>query len=87
MITSWPLALTLLPSDLESQVQTLIDASRVAINSVNVWGSTVAARLQNIPAHVQEVARYGAHVGAARAIAVVSTMSEADYWQWEPVFP
>ena len=34
-----------------------------------------------------EVAEHGVHAGAARAIAVVSTMSEADYRQWEPVFP
>ena len=34
-----------------------------------------------------EVAEHGVHAGAARAIAVVSTMSRADYRQWEPVFP
>jgi hypothetical protein len=72
---------------LESQVQTLLDASRVAIDSVNARGSTIAARLRNDPAQVKEVARYGAHEGAARAIAVVSTMSGADYRQWAPVFP
>jgi len=54
---------------------------------VNARGSTVAARLWNILAHVKEVARNGAHEGAARAITVVSTMSGADYQQWEPVFP
>ena len=54
---------------------------------MNVRGSTVAARLWNTPARVNEVACYGAHEGAARAIAVVSTMSGADYQQWETVFP
>ena len=34
-----------------------------------------------------EVAEHGVHTDAARAIAVVSTMSGADYQQWEPVFP
>jgi len=72
---------------LESQVQTLLDASRVAIDSVNVKGSTVAACLWIIPARVKEVACHRAHEGATRAIAVVSTMSGADYRQWEPVFP
>ena len=72
---------------MESQVQTLLEASRVAIDSVNARGSTVAARLQNIPARVMEVAEHGVHAGAARAIAVVSHMSSADYRQWEPVFP
>ena len=54
---------------------------------VNARGSTVATRLRNVPARVTEVAEYGVHAGAARAIAVVSTMSGADYWQWAPVFP
>ena len=86
MITSWPLALTLLPSDLESQVQTLLDAARVTIDSVNARGSTVAAHLRNIPSRVTEVAGYGAHEGAARAVAVVSTMSGANYLQFQPIF-
>ena len=80
----------LIPSsflELEAQVQSLLDATRVAIDSVNARGNTVVACHQNIPARVTEVAEYGAHEGAARAIAVVSTMSEADYRQWEPVFP
>ena len=72
---------------MESQVQTLLDAARVTIDSVNARGSTVAARLRNDLTQVKEVARYGAHEGAARAIAVVSTMSRADYRQWAPVFP
>ena len=81
---------TLIPSsflELEVQVQSLLDAARVAIDSVNARGDTVAARLQNIPTRITEVAEYGAHEGAARAIAVVSTMSGADYRQWVPVFP
>ena len=43
--------------------------------------------LQNIPSRITEVAGHGAHEGAARAIAVVSTMSGADYRQYQPVFP
>ena len=81
---------TLIPSsflELEAQVQSLLDAARVAIDSVNARGDTVVARLQNIPARVTKVAEYGAHEGAARAITIVSTMSGADYWQWAPVFP
>ena len=54
---------------------------------MNARGDTVAARLQNIPARVTEVAEYGAHEGAARAITIVSTMSGADYRQWAPTFP
>ena len=54
---------------------------------MNARGSTVAARLRNVPARVTEVAKHGVHLGAARAIAVVSHMYGADYWQWKPVFP
>jgi hypothetical protein len=54
---------------------------------VNARGSTVAAHLRNIPAHITELAEHGVHAGAAKAIAVVSHMSGADYRQWEPVFP
>ena len=72
---------------MESQVQILLEASRVAIDSANTKGSTVAASLRNIPARGMEVAEHRVHAGAARAIAFVSTMSGADYRQWEPVFP
>ena len=72
---------------MESQVQTLLDAARVAIDSVNARGSTVAVRLWNVSARVTEVAKHGVHADAARAIAVISHMSGADYRQREPVFP
>ena len=49
-------------------------------------GGTPSPRA-SIPARVTEVAEYGAHEGAARDIAVVSTMSGAYYRQWAPVFP
>jgi ABC-type phosphonate transport system ATPase subunit len=68
------------------QVQTLLDAARVA-RLVNASGSTVAACLRNIPSRVTEVAGHGDHEGATRAIAVVLTMSGADYRQFQPVFP
>ena len=54
---------------------------------MNVKGSTIAAHLWNIPARVKEVAGHGVHAGTARAIAVSSTMSGADFRQWEPIFP
>ena len=54
---------------------------------MNTKWSTVAACLRNAPACVIEVAEHGVHAGAARAIAVVSTMSGVDYRQWELVFP
>ena len=66
-----------------SRVLALIfPSSRLGVagpDSVNAKGSTVGARLQNVPARVKEVPGHGVHAGAARAIAVVSTMSGADY--------
>jgi hypothetical protein len=46
---------------------------------VNARGSTIATHLRNIPARIKEVASNGEHEGAATTIAVVSTMSGADY--------
>ena len=54
---------------------------------MNARGSTIAARLRNVPARITEVTEHGVHAGAARAIAVVSHMSGVDNRQWEPVFP
>ena len=54
---------------------------------MNAKGSTVAARLRNVPARVMEVAEHGVHAGAIMAITVVTHMSGADYRQWELVFP
>ena len=54
---------------------------------VNARGSTVAARLRNVLARVTEVAEHEIHAGATKDIAVISTMSGADYRLWEPVFP
>jgi hypothetical protein len=81
------LLLIFLFSDLESQVQALLDAAHTATESVNTRGGTVTARLQNIPSRVREIAGYGAHQGAAVAIAMVSTMSGSDYQTFHLVFP
>ena len=54
---------------------------------MNARRGTIADHLQNIPSRVWEIASYGAHQGAAVAIAVVSTMSGSDYRTFHPVFP
>ena len=53
---------------------------------VNARGDTIAARLQDIPSHVWEVADHGVHQGAAIAFAVVHTLSGNDLWALHPVF-
>ena len=53
----------------------LYAATVTATESVKAQGDTVAARLQDIPAHVQEVTGHGVHRGAAVALAMVQTLS------------
>ena len=72
---------------LESQVQALLDAAHTVTESVNARGGTVAARLQNIPDHVREIAGHGVHLGAVVTIVVVRTMSGSYYRTFHPVFP
>jgi len=71
---------------LESQIQALHIAAATATNAVNAQGDTIVARLQDVRNRVQEVARHGAHRGAAIAITVVQTMSGSDYRTFHPVF-
>ena len=54
---------------------------------MNARGGTVADHLRNVPSCIKEVAGYGAHQGAAVAIAVVSTISGSGYRTFHPVFP
>jgi len=77
----------LLLSALESLVQTLQAAARTATEAVNARGDTVAARLQDIPNRIHEIAGHGVHQGAAITIAVVQNMSGSDDRTFHPVFP
>ena len=54
---------------------------------VNAQGDTVAARLQDIPNRVQEVAGHGVHRGATVALAMVQTLSGNDLRTLHPIFP
>ena len=56
------------------------------MEALNARGDTVAARLQDIPNHVWEVADHGVHQGAAVAFAVVQTLSGNNLWALHPVF-
>jgi len=65
-------------SALESQVQALHAAAYTATEAVNARGGTVAARLQDIPNCIQEIAGHGVHQGTAVALAVVQTLTGND---------
>jgi len=72
---------------LESQVEALYAATVTPIEAVKAQGDTVAARVQDIPAHVQEVTGHGVHRGAAVALAMVQTLSGNDFQTLHPIFP
>ena len=56
--------------------------------SVNARGDTIAARLQDIPNCVREVAGHGVHHDAVVALATAQLESGHDFLQIEPVhFP
>ena len=54
---------------------------------VNAQGDTVAARLQDVPNHVQVVIGHGVHRGTAVALAMVQTLSRNDLRTLHPIFP
>ena len=72
---------------LESQIQVLQAAAATVTKAVNARGDTIAARLQDIPNHVQEVAGHGVHRGAAVALAMVQTLFGNDLRTLHPIFP
>ena len=67
-----------LSSVLESQIQALHAAAATAPNTVNAHGDTVAARLQDIPRRVREVAGHGVRWGASVALATAQYQSGHD---------
>ena len=52
---------------------------------MNARGDTVAARLQDIPNHVREVAGHGVRRGTAVALAIAQFQTGHDLLQIEPV--
>jgi len=70
---------------LESQIQALHAVAATATGSVNARGNTVAARLQDIPNRIREVAGHGVRRGAAVALATAQFQTGHDLLQVEPV--
>ena len=68
-----------------SQIQALHAVAATATGSVNARGNTVAARLQDIPNRVREVAGHGVRCGAAVALATAQFQTGHDLLQVEPV--
>ena len=53
------------------QLESLQLATNVVADAVNAWGSLIDAGLQDIPAHVQEIALHGVRHGALVALTTV----------------
>ena len=52
------------------QLESLQLAANAAVDAVNARGSLIDARLQDILAHVQEIALHGVHHGTSVALTV-----------------
>ena len=50
------------------QLESLQLAANVAVDVINAQGSLINARLQDIPARVQEIALHGVHHGVSVAL-------------------
>ena len=73
---------------MESQIQALHAAATTATGSVIARGNTVAARLEDIPNRVREVAGHGVRRGTAVALATAQLEFGHDFLQIKPVhFP
>ena len=62
-------------------------AANAAVDAVNVRGSPIAARLQDIPAHVQEIALHGVRHGAAVALTMAQVQTGYKLHAMETSFP
>ena len=52
------------------QLESLQLMANAAADTINAWGSPIDSRLQDILAHVEEIALHGIHHGAAVALTV-----------------
>jgi hypothetical protein len=76
----------LFSSVLESQVQALHATAATATNTVNAWGDTIVAHLQDIPSCVREVAGHGVRQGSTVALAIVQNQTCCDLRLMELIF-
>ena len=69
------------------QLESLQLAASVAADAVNARGSPIAARLQDIPARVQEITLHGVRHGAAVALTAVQVQTRYELHAMEIGFP
>ena len=69
------------------QLESLQLAANVAADTVNARGSLIDARLQDIPAHVQEIALHSVCHGASVALTTAQVQTGHDLHAMEVGFP
>ena len=62
-------------------------AANAAADVVNSWGSHIDARLQDLPARVQEIALHGVRHGAAVALTTAQVQTGYELHAMETGFP
>ena len=68
------------------QLESLQLAANVAADVINAWGSHIDARLQDIPAHVWEIALHGVRHGAAVALTAAQVQTGYELYAMETGF-
>ena len=69
------------------QLESLQLAANAAMDAVNAQGSLIDARLQDIPARVQEIALHGVHHGTSVALTAVQVQTGYELHAMETGFP
>ena len=69
------------------QLESLQLAANVAMDAVNARGSPITARLQDVPARVQEIALHGVRHGAAVALTAAQVQTRYELHAMETSFP
>ena len=69
------------------QLESLQLAINTAADAVNAWGSLIAARLQDVPVRVREIALHGVRHGATVALTVAQVQSGYELYAMETGFP
>ena len=69
------------------QLESLQLAANVAADAVNAWGSSIDARLQDVPVHAQEIALHGVRHGAAVALTMAQVQTGYELHAMETGFP
>ena len=70
-----------------AQLESLQLAANAAVDAVNARGSSIDARLQDVPVHVREIALHGVHHGAAVALTTAQVQMGYELHAMEIGFP